>query len=66
MWIAVVPPPIPKFQKLNGFRPLYFSGALFSGLFLLFSLAGLLAPAGQWTGNAPGRPVVPLAGPWCL
>ena len=59
MWIVVVPPPIPKFQKLDGFRPLYFGGALFSGFFKTFFL---------WQASEPlldSGQAMPLAGPWC-
>ena len=57
----MVPLPIPKIQKLNRFRPLYFGGALFSVYFIIFSKLFSNLACG-----VPAGPVVPLAGPWCL
>ena len=48
--------PIPKIQKLNGFRPLYFGGCPIFSSFIFFHFFFSKAR------GAPGRPVVPLTG----
>ena len=53
----MVPLPIPKIQKLNRFRPLYFGGALFAVYFIIFFKL-------VFSNLACGAPV-PLLNRWC-